>query len=42
MADLKRQLKTSKARKFVGAKPVNSAVLDRTIHCWCFERPHHS
>jgi len=42
MADLKRHLKSSKARKFVGAKTVNSAVLDRAIHCWCFERPHNS
>lgn len=42
MGELKRLLKSSKSRKFIGAKPVNSAVLERTIHCWCFERPRHS
>ena len=38
MAELKRHLKTSKSRKFVAARTVNSRA-DRFLHCWCFENP---
>jgi hypothetical protein len=37
MLELKRHLKTSRIRKFVGAKTVNSRA-DRILHCWCFEQ----
>ncbi|CAN5865604.1 toprim domain-containing protein [soil metagenome] len=40
MTELKRVLKTSKARKFVAAKPVNSKI-DKTVNCWVFENPAH-
>lgn len=50
LADLKKLLKTSRARKFIGIKPVNSAInaewnrkndLQRpgTVKCWVFENP---
>lgn len=38
MTELKRLLKASKSRKFLGVKPVNS-VTGKTVLCWCFERP---
>ncbi|AOH83641.1 hypothetical protein AWL63_06290 [Sphingomonas panacis] len=40
MTELKRLLKTSKARKFVDAKPVNS-ITGKTVNCWVFENPAH-
>ncbi len=48
MADLKKVLRTSKTRRFVDIKSVNSAIKTRmdggievakTVHCWVFERP---
>ncbi|SDE46061.1 toprim domain-containing protein [Rhodospira trueperi] len=42
-ADLKRHLKTSKSRKFLGIKTVNSGqpgdFYNRAVKCWCFEQP---
>lgn len=38
MADLKRQLKTSKVRRFVDSKTVNS-VTGKALHCWVFQKP---
>ena len=38
--ELKRLLKTSKARKFVANKPVNS-ITGKTVNCWVFENPDH-
>lgn len=38
MTELKRLLKASKGRKFIGVKPVNSKT-NKTVLCWCFERP---
>lgn len=43
MQDLKKHLRTSRIRKFVGIKPVNNALEGtdsgpRTIRCWIFER----
>lgn len=38
MDELKQLLRTSKSRRFVGAKNVNT-VIDRTIHCWVFAQP---
>lgn len=42
-ADLKRHLKTSRSRKFLGIKTVNSGLdgdyYDRSVKCWCFEQP---
>ncbi|MFA6125054.1 MAG: toprim domain-containing protein [Sphingomonas sp.] len=40
ITELKRLLKTSKARKFVANKPVNS-VTEKTVNCWVFENPLH-
>lgn len=49
MAELKKVLRTSKARRFMEVKSVNSAIKTRydaeievpkTVHCWIFERPH--
>lgn len=40
MTDLKRILKTSKARKFVAAKAVNSTT-GKTVNCWVFANPAH-
>lgn len=48
IAELKKVLRTSKARRFVDVKTVNSAIRTRmhegqevakTVHCWLFERP---
>ncbi len=36
--DLRRQLKASKARKFIGQKSVNSPS-GKFFHCWVFQRP---
>jgi hypothetical protein len=41
MNELKRLLKTSKARKFVAAKPVNSGAAGKTVNCWVFQDPSH-
>jgi len=41
-ADLKRHLKTSRTRKFLGIKTVNSGLQGwegRSVKCWCFEPP---
>ncbi len=38
--ELKRALKTSKRRKFVEVKPVNS-VTGKTVSCWTFRNPDH-
>jgi hypothetical protein len=37
-AELKKHLRSSRARKFVGAKSVNNPA-DRGVHCWVFENP---
>jgi hypothetical protein len=37
-AELKKHLKTSKSRRFVEAKNVNS-VTGKILHCWVFQRP---
>jgi hypothetical protein len=48
LAELKKVLRTSKTRRFVDVKTVNSAIKTRmqsgeevakTVHCWIFERP---
>ncbi|MBX9612457.1 MAG: toprim domain-containing protein [Burkholderiales bacterium] len=47
LADLKKVLRTSKSRRFMDIKSVNSAIktrndgfdTPRTVHCWVFERP---
>lgn len=48
LADLKKVLKTSKTRRFIDIKSVNSAIrirnevgheVPKTVHCWVFERP---
>lgn len=36
MNELKRLLRSSRARKFVAHKPVNSRT-GKTVNCWCFE-----
>lgn len=38
--ELKRHLKSSKARRFVDNKPVNS-VTGKTVSCWLFRNPNH-
>lgn len=38
--ELKRLLKTSKRRKFVDVKPVNSRH-EKTVNCWVFRNPDH-
>lgn len=38
LAELKKHLRTSKARKFVDVKAVNSAHADKTVKCWVFQR----
>lgn len=47
LAELKKVLRTSKARRFVDIKTVNSAIktrqhageeVSKTVHCWVFER----
>jgi hypothetical protein len=42
-ADLKRHLKSSKSRKFLGIRTVNSGVsgewYGRSVKCWCFQAP---
>jgi hypothetical protein len=38
--ELKRHLKTSKARRFLENKPVNS-VTGKTVSCWIFRNPDH-
>lgn len=40
MNELKRLLKTSRARKFEGNKAVNSRT-GKTVNCWVFSRPKH-
>ena len=51
LSELKRVLRTSKTRRFVDVKTVNSAIRTRmhageevakTVHCWIFERPGHA
>jgi len=48
LAELKKVLRTSKSRRFIDVKPVNSAIKTRkdngtevpkTVYCWLFERP---
>ncbi|MDB5683560.1 MAG: phage-like protein [Sphingomonas bacterium] len=39
--ELKRLLRTSKARRFLDYKPVNSRV-GKTVNCWCFHNPAHA
>lgn len=48
LADLKKVLRTSKTRRFIDIKSVNSAIrvrnevgheVPKTVHCWVFERP---
>jgi hypothetical protein len=39
--ELKRLLKSSKARKFVTVKSVNSRVAGKTVDCWVFRNPAH-
>ncbi|WP_208622619.1 hypothetical protein [Sphingomonas faeni] len=39
--ELKRLLKTSKRRKFVDVKPVNSRLTEKTTSCWIFRNPDH-
>ena len=39
--ELKRLLKSSKARKFEAVKTVNS-IADRSVNCWVFRNPDHS
>lgn len=38
MAELKKMLRTSRSRKFIDYKPVNSAITDGTVKCWVFQR----
>lgn len=38
MTELKQVLRTSKARKFVDVKAVNSCLSSKTVKCWVFER----
>ena len=47
LADLKKYLRTSRSRKFIDLKPVNSAIWlrdqsdkarGRTVKCWVFQR----
>lgn len=40
VTELKRLLKTSKARKFVDVKSVNSRI-EKTVNCWVFRNPDH-
>lgn len=40
MTDLKRLLRSSKRRKFIAAKTVNSRT-DKAVHCWTFVNPDH-
>ncbi len=47
LSELKKVLRTSKTRRFLDVKSVNSAIKNRsddiespkTVHCWVFERP---
>ena len=39
--ELKKLLKTSKRRKFVDTKTVNSRIVDRAVKCWVFRNPDH-
>ena len=50
LAELKKVLRTSKTRRFIDVKTVNSAIhtrkdksncddIPKTVHCWVFERP---
>ena len=39
LTELKRHLRSSKVRKFIDVKDVNSAVESKTLHCWVFARP---
>ncbi|MFC3581109.1 hypothetical protein [Sphingomonas hylomeconis] len=39
--ELKRLLKSSKARKYLETKPVNS-VCGKTVNCWVFADPEHA
>ena len=48
LAELKKVLRTSKTRRFIDAKPVNSAIkskndagheVPQTVYCWIFEKP---
>jgi len=39
--ELKRLLKSSKARKFEAIKTVNS-ITDKSVNCWVFRNPDHS
>lgn len=48
LAELKKVLRTSKTRRFIDIKPVNSAIkfrkegdndIPKTVHCWLFELP---
>ena len=39
--ELKRLLKTSKRRKFVDTKAVNSRITEKTVNCWVFRNPDH-
>lgn len=38
-ADLVRELKSSKSRRYLEQRPVNSVTDTGTKHCWIFERP---
>lgn len=38
MSELKKMLRTSRARKFIDYKGVNSAITKKTVKCWVFER----
>lgn len=38
MSEIKKLLRTSKTRKFVDVKSVNSAITEKTIKCWVFQR----
>lgn len=40
--ELKRLLRTSKRRKFVDVKAVNSRLVERTVNCWVFRNPDHT
>lgn len=41
LGELKKALKSSKTRRFLEIKTVNSALNERSVHCWVFERPKH-
>lgn len=38
MTELKQHLRTSRARRFVEVKAVNSALSSKTVKCWVFQR----